>query len=92
MALVTAVPLEAATLLRSLIQSRKSADGITTGRLYGVRIAHACSGPGMAGAAATAAMLMERYAPGAIVSLGVGGAFPGTGLGTGWSCRRISRR
>lgn len=82
-ALLCAVPLEARAILRKLTGKKKSIDGITTGGLGRLKIALACSGPGMAAAASAATMLVERYSPEVIINFGISGAFHGTGLKPG---------
>jgi len=79
-ALMSAVPFEASLLLKKLAGKKKPSGGITTGKLGSLNLAYMSSGPGMANAASAATLLIERYAPSALVVFGIGGAFHGSGL------------
>jgi futalosine hydrolase len=82
-ALISAVPFEARTILRRLSGTGKLPGGITTGSLGPLDVVHMSSGPGMANAASAATLMMERYSPRAMVVFGIGGAFHGSGLSLG---------
>jgi futalosine hydrolase len=71
--LICAVALEAVPLERELERCG----------LYMVDAGVSVCGAGKANAAASAALLIARFQPAFVVSFGVGGAYPGSGLGVG---------
>jgi futalosine hydrolase len=81
--LISAVPFEAALLLKEIRLGRTFPRGITTGVVEGRRIAHISSGMGIANAAHAATLLIEKHSPALVIQFGTGGAYPGSGLSVG---------
>jgi futalosine hydrolase len=81
--LITAVPFEAALLLKEMRGARQIAPSVTAGRLGGKKAAHVSSGIGIANAARAATALIERFSPCAVILFGIGGAYPQSGLRPG---------
>jgi futalosine hydrolase len=81
--IISSVPLESGLLLKEAKGLRKTAPATATGRIGNNRVVHVESGIGIANAAHAATVLMEKYSPRAVVLMGIGGAYPGSGLGVG---------
>jgi futalosine hydrolase len=81
--LVSATAFEAEGVLSAMKGRRTMRDGSTAGQLSGHKVVHAVTGIGPASAARTAALLIERHRPSALVIFGIGGAYPGSRLAIG---------
>jgi futalosine hydrolase len=81
--LLTAVPFEARLFLKEIKNERNISPSFTSGRIGNSRVVHVASGMGVANAAHAATVLCERFSPARIVVFGIGGAYPGSGLGMG---------
>jgi futalosine hydrolase len=84
--LIAAVPLETELLRRELAPCevrRCGGRALYHGTLAGQTVALQHSGVGKANAAATAALLLERLRPEAVLCFGCAGAYPGSGLKIG---------
>jgi futalosine hydrolase len=79
--LISSVPFESDFLLNSLDSKNKISPDITAGGIGGNPLIHITSGIGIANAAHAATILIERYSPRIIILMGIGGAYPGSGLG-----------
>lgn len=82
-ALITAVPFEAAPLLGQKAAKSKGLMPATEGVLGGSKIVHMTSGVGIANAAHAATVLIERFSPRLVILFGIGGAYPSSGLSVG---------
>jgi futalosine hydrolase len=86
LALVCSVALEAEPLLRSLRDPRAEDLGTvraTRGRLHGAEVLVLAAGMGKTNAAHGLTVLLERVPARGVIGFGVGGAYPGSGLGVG---------
>ncbi len=84
--MIVAVPFEGSTIGRRLKGARvKSDGGLTwhTGRLGRSEIVYVASGIGKTNAAHAATVLIRNYSPSIVVSFGIGGAYPSSGLEVG---------
>jgi len=84
--LIAAVPLETELLRRALSPCevrRCGGQALYHGTLAGQAVALQHSGVGKANAAATAALLLEKLQPEAVLCFGCAGAYPGSGLRIG---------
>jgi futalosine hydrolase len=79
--IISSVPFESEFLLNTLNLKNKISADITAGRIGGNPLIHITSGIGITNAAHAATVLIERYSPRLIVLMGIGGAYPGSGLG-----------
>ena len=84
--LISAVPIECKMILRNLknIHKREYC-GMTIhkGTLHNKSVVSVISGIGKTNASQGTTLLLERFDPGMIIHLGVGGAYPSSGLKTG---------
>jgi futalosine hydrolase len=81
--LLSATSSEAEGVLAAMKGRRVLKDGATGGRISGQKVMHTVMGIGPASAARTAALLIERHRPTALVIFGIGGAYPVSGLSIG---------
>ncbi len=85
-AIISAMPFESAFILSCMKRARHhSITGKTVhkGQLSGVNVVLMNSGIGKVNAAHSATYIIEKYAVSAIINIGVGGAYPGSGLKVG---------
>lgn len=84
---ISAVPPEGSRITAGLRPAVNRAQHVPfplyTGRLFGRMFVYAFSGPGKVNASHAATVLISRHAPALIVNLGVGGAYPSSGLAIG---------
>jgi len=84
LAIVSAVAFETARLQHQLQRSPSSSDlPLWQGSLAGRAVLLAIGGAGKANAAWATTLLLERHAPAAVLMVGCGGAYPGSGLACG---------
>lgn len=84
--MIVAVPFEGNIIARNLKGAReKSAGGLTwqTGSLGRSEIVYVISGIGKTNAAHAATVLIQNFSPSIVVNLGIGGAYPSSGLKLG---------
>ena len=81
--LISAVVFEADLLLEGVNEDTGPMVTLPFKGRQGQRVLYTCSGMGAANAARAATMLIERESPGLVVSFGIGGAYPGSGLNKG---------
>jgi len=70
-------------VLKEMKNKNKTAPSVTSGTVGKARVVHIASGMGVANAARAATVLCERYSPTHVVSFGICGAYPGSGLAMG---------
>lgn len=83
--LISATEKESRVILRLLrrIKDKSLALSVYQGNIGKTNIIHIISGIGKTNAAHAATLLIEKFSPSAVISFGIGGAYPSSGLRTG---------
>ncbi len=81
--LLYSAPFEGGRINESLPEKKPLSSMIISGKWFDKRIISVQTGIGKVNAAHAVTVVMHRYSPDLIISFGVGGAYPGTGLNIG---------
>lgn len=79
--LISSVPFESNALLNALDRKNKISLDVIEGRVGNNHCIHMTSGIGLTNAAHATTVLVDRYSPRTVILMGIGGAYPGSGLG-----------